>query len=220
MQLPDWLKRLVYRSDGTRSPKEALQDLDAIVTRNEMGLAALRSEIEKVDAELHTEENKIRGQAVVGWEKRFVLQSVRRLRTHLINLDRRMGIYDKNLTVALALIGKVEDMEAMSLRGVNTEEIDRVLLDFEEQMAKYLDVVGFSIEPTDPVQEERELEELEKEILGVREIPVEEDAEEEREEPTREEPVTARQAAARHDSHESDDGGWLDEYDEPFMEPA
>jgi hypothetical protein len=168
MQLPDWLKRLIHRR-GTRSPKEALQDLDAIVTRNEMGLDALRAEIEKVDAQLHAEENKIRDKQVDGWRKRFVLQSVRRLRTHLTNLDRRMGIYDKNLTVAFALIGKVEDMQAMSLRGVDIEEIDKVILDFEEQMVKYLDTVGVSIEPTDPVEEERELEELEKEILGVKE---------------------------------------------------
>ena len=126
MQLPGWLKRLFHKN-GVRSPKEALQDLDAIVTRNEMGLDALLKEIEESDARLHAEEDKIRNKQVNSWRKRAVLQSVRRLRTHLSNLDRRMSIYDKNLTVALALVGKVEDMQAMSLRGVDIEEIDRVL---------------------------------------------------------------------------------------------
>lgn len=168
MQLPDWLKRL-FR--GPRSSKEALQDLDAIVTRNEIGLDNLRGEIQRTDTELKAEEARIRGKQVDGWEKRFVLQSVRRLRTHLVNLDRRMNIYDKNITVALTMIGKVEDMEAMSLRDVSAEDIDRLILDFEEQMQSYLNDVGMTIEPTDPLEEDRELEELEREILGVKEKP-------------------------------------------------
>lgn len=216
MQLPDWLKRLIDRK-GTRSPKEALQDLDAIVTRNEMGLDALRAEIEKTDAQLHAEENKIRDKQVDGWQKRFVLQSVRRLRTHLLNLDRRMGIYDKNLTVALALIGKVEDMQAMSLRGVNTEEIDKVILDFEEQMAKYLDVVGINIEPSDPVEEERELQDLEKEILGVKEEP-----RKQRETPVRMpiEVVEVQTTAARRRSHNScEEYNSYEEYPKEMEEP-
>jgi hypothetical protein len=82
-----------------------------------------------------------------------------------------MSIYDKNITVSLTMIGKVEDMEAMSLRGVNAEDVDRLLLDFEEQMQSYLNDVGVTIEPTDPIEEDKELEELEREILGVKEKP-------------------------------------------------
>jgi hypothetical protein len=173
MQLPDWLRRLFHRNGQKRSSKEALQELDAVITRNEMSLGNLREEIEKTDAALAGEEAKIRDKQVDGWRKRFVLQAVRRLRSHLTNLDRRMAIYDKHLTMALAMVGKVEDMEAMSLRGVSAEDVDRVLIDFEEQMQEYLNDVGVSIEPSDKVDEDRELEELEKEILGEKEEPTE-----------------------------------------------
>ena len=181
MNILEKLKSLFSREDipeeaksafsGARSTQELLGGLDAVATRNEMESTKLKKEIDRVVAVLKEEEEKIRGGAAEGRQKKYTLQYIKRLRAHLDNLDRRMDIYDKNINLCIQLIGKVQDMEAMALRGVDEPTIDRIIMEFEDQMGKYMDVVhageaGFEGDPTLEDRPDKDLDRLEKEILG------------------------------------------------------
>ena len=72
-----------------------------------------------------------------GRRKRNALVELQRLRKQLENLDSRQRIYDRNMSLHLNLIGKIQDMEAMDLSGVQEGEIDRIVMDFEEQFEKW-----------------------------------------------------------------------------------
>jgi len=152
-------------------PANSLAWLDTVVTHNEVQLEDLKAEIGKVEGLLNAEEGKIRSKAVEGRQKKFTLQAIKRLRTHLSALERRMDILDRNIAIGVSLISKIKDMEAMALQGIKTDQIDSVILEFEERMNDYLTTASAEIEPTDSICDEKELEDLEKEILGVREQP-------------------------------------------------
>jgi hypothetical protein len=181
MNILEKLKSLFSREDipeeaksafsGAKTTQELLGGLDAVATRNEMESTKLKREIDRVVDVLKEEEEKIRGGTAEGRQKKYTLQYIKRLRAHLDNLDRRMDIYDKNINLCIQLIGKVQDMEAMALRGVDEPTIDRIIMEFEDQMGKYMDVVhageaGFEGDSTLGDRPDKELERLEKEIVG------------------------------------------------------
>lgn len=153
-------------------PADTLAWLDTVVSTNEIRLNELNAEISAVEGLLAAEENKIRGQLVEGRHKKFTLQTIKRLRTQLTTLERRMDILDRNIGVGMSLISKFKDMEAMALQGVKTQQIDDVILEFETRMNQYLTVASTEIEPTDDICDGKELEDLEKEILGVKPFPI------------------------------------------------
>jgi hypothetical protein len=178
--------------------------IDAVVTRNEMESNKLKKEIDRVLAVLNEEEGKIRGGSLEGRQKKYTLQYIKRLRSHLDNLDRRMDIYDKNINLCIQLIGKVQDMEAMAMRGVDEQTIDRIVMEWDDQQEKFMDVVHageVGMEgSTLATSRDKELERLEKEIL-TGEAPAEEP--EEKEAPT---PAAAAPAAPAGKKDEDEEG--------------
>jgi hypothetical protein len=70
------------------------------------------------------------------------------------------------------LVGKIQAMEAMDLRGIEQNVVERVMLDFEEGMEKFRDSVhtGEGVTQTrDEVltsKDKEDLRKLEKEIMG------------------------------------------------------
>ncbi|MCU0722601.1 MAG: hypothetical protein MUC63_03105 [Planctomycetes bacterium] len=181
MNILEKLKSLFSREDipeeaksafsGAKSTSELLGGLDAVATRNEIESNKVKKEIDRVDAVLTEEETKIRGGSLEGRQKKYSLQYIKRLRAHLENLDRRMDIYDKNINLCIQLIGKVQDMEAMALRGVDEPTIDRIIMEFEDQVGKYMDVVnageaGFEGASNLSERHDKELDRLERELLG------------------------------------------------------
>ena len=166
--IPDEARSVIQKAGSTR---ELLSGLDAVLTRNEMEFNKLKREIDKVVAILDEEEVKVQEGDLKGRQKRYTLQYIKRLRSHLDNLDHRMTIYDKNINLHIQLIGKIQDMEAMALRGVDEKQIDDIIMEFEDQVQKYMDVVtageaGFEGSTSISEREDRELAKLEKEIVG------------------------------------------------------
>ena len=156
--------------EKARSTHELLSGLDSVLTRNEMEFNKLKREIDKVVAILDEEEVKVQEGDLKGRQKRYTLQYIKRLRSHLDNLDHRMTIYDKNINLHIQLIGKIQDMEAMALRGVDEKQIDKIILEFEEQVVAFMDVVhtgeaGFEGATSIAEREDKELAALEKELL-------------------------------------------------------
>ncbi|MHC4597942.1 MAG: hypothetical protein ACYS47_02950 [Planctomycetota bacterium] len=157
--------------EKARSTRELLSGLDAVLTRNEMAFNKLKREIDKVVAILDEEEGKVQEGDLKGRQKRYTLQYVKRLRSHLDNLDHRMTIYDKNINLHIQLIGKIQDMEAMALRGVDEKQIDKIIMEFEEQVGEYMEVVhageaGFEGATSIAEREDKQLAALEKELLA------------------------------------------------------
>ena len=48
-----------------------------------------------------------------------------------------LRIYERNMNLHLNLIGKIQQMEAMKLGGVDEAKIDQIVMDFEEKLEKY-----------------------------------------------------------------------------------
>jgi hypothetical protein len=62
-------------------------------------------------------------------------------------------------------------MEAMALRGVDEDQIDKIILDFENHLNRYQDVIragesGFESTTSIAEREDRELRKLEEELLA------------------------------------------------------
>jgi hypothetical protein len=181
MKIMEKLKALFHRGDvpseardafdSAGNTKDLLRNLDLILTKNEIEFNDLKSEIDRVDAILSEEEGKIKEGSAAGRQRRYTLQYIKRLRSHLDNLDHRMTIFDKNINLHINLIGRIQDMEAMALRGVDEEQIDKIILDFESHLGRYQDVIragesGFESTTNIAEREDRDLEALEREILG------------------------------------------------------
>ena len=157
--------------EGARTTQELLTGLDAVLTKNEMEFNKLKKEIDRVVAILDDEEGKITEGDLKGRQKRYTLQYIKRLRSHLDNLDHRMTIYDKNINLHIQLIGKIQDMEAMALRGVDEKQIDDIIMEFEDHVNQYMNVVtageaGFEASTSISEREDRELAKIEKELVG------------------------------------------------------
>ena len=159
--------QVVEKAGTTR---ELLHGLDALHTRNEMEFNEVTREIEKLEAIEEGEGGAIRAGELSERRKRNALLRIRRLRKQMENLDNRLKIYDRNMSLHLNLIGKVQEMEAMSLRGVSEKEIDKIVLDFEEKLDSYMNTMASAqvVEESVPIPDvatEHELQKIEREVL-------------------------------------------------------
>jgi len=167
-EIPEEAKQIFDRAE---TPAELLRGLDALLTRNEIEFKELDREIQKLEAIEKAETAKIREGVCEGRQKRNALLYIQRLRKQMDNYENRLRIYDRNIKLQLDLIGKIQDMEAMKLKGVDEEHIDRILAEFEESLERYRETVGAaelvegSLRATS-AKEERELAQLEAEIMG------------------------------------------------------
>jgi hypothetical protein len=93
------------------------------------------------------------------------------MRRQLDNLEERMDIYDRNINLHLNLIGRIQQVEAMSLAGVDEAQIDDIILDFETHFEQYTETVAageaaITAKDTLKSASDNELAELESEIKG------------------------------------------------------
>ena len=168
--LPDETKDIFVNTSDT---KELLSGLDKLITRNELRLKQLNKELEKLEEMEQTDVKKVKDGSVSGRSKNNVLRTIKRMRRQLDNLERRIEIYDRNINLHLNLIGKIQQMEAMSLAGVDEEQIDDIILDFESHFEEYTETVaaGETAVEHEPLKgtSDEELAELEAEIKGEKE---------------------------------------------------
>lgn len=174
------LKGLFSRSDipdearaifeQAKTPTELLRGLDDLLTRNEVEAKELNAEIANVEEAADGEEARIRSGEMPERQKRNALLHVKRLRKQLDNYEGRLRIYERNMNLHLTLIGRIQQMEAMKLGGVDEASIDKIVVDFEEKLEKYHDVMNAADAHEGKAsvvsaREERELRDLEQEIL-------------------------------------------------------
>lgn len=154
-----------------KSTAELLRRLDDVLTRNEVELGEVRKEVDRIESAERGECGKVREGKVEGRQKRYTLQTIKRLRHQLDNLEHRMAIYDRNITLHLNLIAKVQDMQAMSLRGVEETQIDEIITEFEQQLGEFTEAVrageaSLAVVSDLVAEEDQALRTLEGELTG------------------------------------------------------
>lgn len=165
--------RIVYES--SKNLDELVEGLDRLKTENELEFNRLKEEVLHLEEEEQTLILELQN-GLTERRKKFTLQAIQRCRKQMENLERRMSIHDRNILLHLTLIGKILDLEAMEMKGVDEKTIEDLLIDFETKLENYLDTGIEGIHESTTSQhflkeQERELSALEQEILGTPEKP-------------------------------------------------
>jgi len=183
--MPDETRLLLA---GVENVHELRRGLDEIVTRNEVELKEVEREIDKLEKIELAEKEKVKSGTLSPREKDNTLRYIKRLRTRMDSYQKRHKIHQENIDLHLALLDRIDEMEAMELKAVKQEQIEEIAVDYEERVEKHKEIVAAGRiaserEPRahDDVADRKELEALEKEILA-------EDGKETPEEPVAEEP--------------------------------
>lgn len=161
----------------SHSTGEMLGHLDELITRNEVELRKTRQELARLELSERASIENIKSGRVGDREKEFVLLQIKRTRGQMENLKLRADILNKNIELHLNLVGKIQAMEAMDLRGIEQNVVERVMLDFEEGMEKFRENVTTGEGVTKARNEvlsskdKEDLRKLEKEILGEPKVP-------------------------------------------------
>lgn len=168
-RIPDETKSVLEGFDDARL---ALKELDRLATQNEMEIERLNREIERLEKMETQQVEKLKEGSVGERSKRVVLRTIQRLRMQMDNLENRITIYENNVRLHLALIGRLQQMEAMELSGVGEEEIDEVLFDFEAALEEYEEklqaarLIETAKAPKETVSDDDALKSLEVEIMS------------------------------------------------------
>ncbi len=180
MNLLERIKKLVRGQVGeseqvildANSTREMLEHLDELITQNEVELRKTRQELARLELSERASIENVKSGRVGDREKEFVLLQIKRTRNQMESLKVKADILNKNIELHLNLVGKIQQMEAMDLRGIEQSLVERVMLDFEEGMEKFREAVHASEGVTQNKQEvltardKDELRKLEKEIIG------------------------------------------------------
>lgn len=180
MNLLERIKEMIKGAGGeaeqvikdAHSTREMLEHLDELITRNEVELRKTRQELARLELSERASIENIKSGRVGDREKEFVLLQIKRTRTQMQNLKLKADILNKNIELHMNLVGKIQAMEAMDLRGIEQTVVERVMLDFEEGMEKFRDSVQTGegvVQSRDDVltsKDKEDLRQLEKEILG------------------------------------------------------
>ncbi|MFQ5653135.1 MAG: hypothetical protein ACE5GW_00205 [Planctomycetota bacterium] len=175
------LKRLFSRREipveardllrGAETPRDLLTGLDELITRNEVEVDRINREIEALEDVEGPEVGRVRGGELPERSKNNVLRRIQRLRKQMDNLEDRLRIYNRNINLQIHLVGKIQALEAMELRGVDEEKIDSILFEYEEELNNYRSVLDTEdIAVTDigrAIDDSEDLAAIETEILGV-----------------------------------------------------
>ena len=180
MNLLERIKAMFSGSSGdaeqviknANSTREMLEHLDELITQNEVELRKTRQELARLELSERASIENIKSGRVGDKEKQFVLLQIKRTRTQMDNLKLKADILNKNIELHMNLVGKIQAMEAMDLRGIEQSVVERVMLDFEEGMEKFRESVQTGdgvVQSRDEVlttKDKEELRKLEQEIMG------------------------------------------------------
>lgn len=156
----------------SHSTREMLDHLDELITRNEVELRKTRQELARLELAERASIENIKQGRVGDREKEFVLLQIKRTRGQMDSLKLKADILNKNIELHLNLVGKIQAMEAMDLRGIEQNVVERVMMDFEEGMEKFRDSVqtgeGVTRNRSEVLsgKDKEELRALEREIMG------------------------------------------------------
>ena len=180
MGLMEKLQRLFSRKEipteardlltNAKTPKELLEGLDQLITRNELEVNKLTRELEALEGIESSEVGKVRSGSLPDRSKNNVLRKIQRLRKQMDNLEERQQIYNRNINLQIHLVGKIQALDAMELRGVDEDKIDDILSDYEDELSRYQSVLDSEDIATSDIgsmlDDSKDLMGLEAEILG------------------------------------------------------
>jgi hypothetical protein len=168
--MPDETRLLLA---GVENVHELRRGLDEIVTRNEVELKEVEREIDKLEKIELGEKEKVKAGTLSPREKDNTLRYIKRLRTRMDSYQKRHKIHQENIDLHLALLDRIDEMEAMELKAVKQEQIEEIAVDYEERVEKHKEIVAAGRvaserEPRalDDQHDRKELDALEREILA------------------------------------------------------
>ncbi len=167
--LPEETRQLYSKTDNS---KDLIKGLDTLRSRNEIDLRENEEQLLGIEKAIASEEQSIRKGGLTSAEETIILRRIERLHKQRTNIERQTLIYNENVNLHLNLIAKIQELEAMRLRGVSEEEIDNLVDEVETNIQDYKRVSiaaesGTSISPAiDESADRRRLEELKKRIVG------------------------------------------------------
>ncbi len=179
--LMDKVRKLFAREEIPRDAKEVVRNaaslgdvlggLDELITRNEMEVNSINRELEALEAAEAVELDRVRGGKLPERSRNNVLRRIQRLRKQMDNLEERQRIYNRNITLQIHLVGRIQALGAMDLRGVGEDRIDEILAEYEEELGDYQGIIE-SEAGADPalytlLDDRSDLAALEASILGV-----------------------------------------------------
>lgn len=167
-QIPPDARELLKNASSVR---DLLQGLDKLITENEVEVDKVTQEIASLEEVEALEMERVRGGELPDRSKNNVLRRIQRLRKQMDNLEERQQIYNRNISLQIDLVGRVQALDAMELRGVDEDRIDDILGDYEEELSRYqgvLDTENLSVtsELTSLLDDSSDLAQLEAEVLG------------------------------------------------------
>lgn len=178
--LLDRLKKLFQRKELPRDAKDLinnsknvndlLQGLDSLITQNEVEVDKINEEIAALEEVESREMGRVRSGELPDRSKNNVLRRIQRLRKQMDNLEERQRIYNRNINLQIDLVGRVQALDAMELRGVDEDKIDDILADYEDELTRYqgvMDSENLSVGDLDRILDDtQDLAALEAEVMG------------------------------------------------------
>lgn len=170
--VPAETREVFARAESTKELMKGLQDLRG---RNELELRENEEQLIPVEKALALEEDRVRKGGLTSTEETTVLRRIQRLETQRGILENLVAIYHQNVTLHLNLLAKIRRMEALRLRGVSEDEVDRLVEEVEDNLETYKRVSLAAESGPVPVQavdrsaERGKLDEIKKRILASKE---------------------------------------------------
>lgn len=166
-EIPPDARDLIRNAD---SVKDLLAGLDRLITENEVQVDQIVQEMSALEALESQEMDKVRSGELPERSKNNVLRKIQRLRKQMDNLDERQQIYNRNINLQINLVGRVQALDAMELRGVDEDTIDDILADYEDELGRYqgvMDSENLAVGELDSILDDSaDLAKIEAEVLG------------------------------------------------------
>jgi len=162
------LKNLMRKIFPPANRQMTIPELDKLVLDSETQLRFIRQQIAACSIQEADMIQNLKNGSLGGREKEFALLAIKRDRVTMESLKSKAEILNKNIEAHMNTIGKLWAMEAIALRNIDSEMLERVVLDFEEGMDAYTKENSIELQPPSTLtsQHREELHQLENEILG------------------------------------------------------
>jgi hypothetical protein len=128
-------------------------------------------EIEALERVEAREIERVRDGTLAERSKNNTLRRVQRLRKQMDNLEERQRIYNRNISLQISLVGRIQSLDAMEMRGVDEAAIDQILSGYEEELSSYREVLEteevLNVDTGTVLDDSQDLAAIEAEILGL-----------------------------------------------------
>lgn len=156
---------------GVESVHELRRALDDEITENEVYAGQVERELEKIGDQIEDKKALIKAGESNERAKINHLRAIKRLKQRADSYERRLKILQDNIDLHLAVLHRIDEMEAMEMKAIQREQIEEIAVDYDERSEAHRELVNVvrsaEIEPDyEDLLEKKELAELEAEILA------------------------------------------------------